>query len=208
MKSATIFILVMIFGKGVFAQPSVVDSLLNKLSTAKEDTNKVKLYSALAKEAGVGDPRAGIHYSILGATLSKKLNFDKGTGNAYNTIGRLLSGIGKYDSAILKYDTAIYYALKSNNANIIALCYIGRSNSYIFKGQLEKAQADCMTAIPYAEKSQNKDRQARIQMTLGNIFYYQFQYEKAKSYFENSIKLFEEINNLEMVATCYMNIAG
>ncbi len=190
------------------AQQSEIDSLLNKVSESAEDTNQVNLYRTIASRAGITDPRTGMHYVNLAISLSKKLDYDKGTANCFNSLGRFLAGLGKYDSSILKLDTAIQYALKSGDANTIALCYVGRANSYVYNSQLEKAQADCMSAIPFAERSGNIDRQARVQMTLGNILYYQLKFESAIGYYEKSLVFFSKIKNAEMIGVCFMNIAS
>ena len=74
------------------------DSLLQVLSVAKEDTNKVWLYLKLSKATQNVDMPKAHSYSEAAYTLSEKLHFDKGRFKAILRKTALFRAQGYVDS--------------------------------------------------------------------------------------------------------------
>ena len=70
-----------------FAQQTFTDSLRQLLTTAKEDTNKVKLYNDLAWELKVGEPDQARQYLENSLLLARKLGYRQGEAQACNNRG-------------------------------------------------------------------------------------------------------------------------
>src|SRR3954471_16402087 len=84
----------------VNAQETNKDSLLNLLSVAKEDTNKVNLLYAVADGFEHSAPDKARYYIGLGSELSKKLNYKKGILKYYRLISHVLAFQSKFDSVV------------------------------------------------------------------------------------------------------------
>src|ERR1700733_15001086 len=63
-----------------------VDSLLNELPKAKEDTNKVKLLNTLSFGLSFINPDEGMKYGTQGLKLGEYLKWEKGIAGAYNCL--------------------------------------------------------------------------------------------------------------------------
>src|SRR5437762_495282 len=77
-----------------------IDSLLNQLPKAKEDTGKVKLLNDLSATYGYINPDEGIKTGNQGLSLSMKLNWEKGKAAAMNAIGLNFEGRSDYPGAL------------------------------------------------------------------------------------------------------------
>lgn len=69
----SIFILIgALMNLGLYGQLLNIDSCLNVLKTAKEDTNKVLLLDAIAWDISYSNLQTGIDYSLQAYELAKK----------------------------------------------------------------------------------------------------------------------------------------
>ena len=95
--------------KQSFAQSDrVVDSLMNILKTATEDTGKVNGLNALGRRFWeTKQYEEGRKYSNEALLLAEKLAYKKGIAFAYNNIGLTYLHQGKYPEAIKNLLTAV-----------------------------------------------------------------------------------------------------
>src|SRR4051812_44869808 len=105
-----LLIVISLAGK-TFSQNAKIDSLLNILNKAKEDSDKVKTLNFLAgKFLKIGEYSKTINYAEQGEKLGEKLSHSsvkaianaakKGTAQANNIIGSVHYEQGNYDRAI------------------------------------------------------------------------------------------------------------
>lgn len=85
-----------------------IDSMINLLTSAKDDTNKVKLLTEISYSYPYTNPNAGIQYGNEAMQLAKKLNWIEGIASANYAIGGNYINKADYANA-LKYD---YESLK------------------------------------------------------------------------------------------------
>ena len=114
----------------IYAQNFNIDSLLNKLKEAKNDTNKVNLLRSIGVSLAHQDPQKSIGYWKQGVALSKDLKYDIGLARSYINIGTGYAFLGKYDSSIIFSDTAIFYCQKIKDVNRLALIYLNQGDAY------------------------------------------------------------------------------
>lgn len=76
-----------------------LDSLARKLTTAKEDTNKVNLLMTLGNEVGYSNLNKALEYARQGYSLSNKLNFERGIGRTAYLLGITYGDMGEYSLA-------------------------------------------------------------------------------------------------------------
>ncbi len=92
----------------VFSQENnVADSLARLLKRARIDTVKVNLLNDLAWELKFDNPQQAIVYLDSALSLSRKLNFKKGEGNAYNFRGVVEDIHGNSEAAIDFFQKAL-----------------------------------------------------------------------------------------------------
>jgi two-component system NarL family sensor kinase len=97
-KTTALFLLIFFIYLNVASQlpQSQMDSLVNELAKAKEDTNKVNLLKTLANEIGYTDFNKALEYGQQGYELSQKLNYEKGMGIMAYIIGFTYTDLGNF----------------------------------------------------------------------------------------------------------------
>ncbi len=98
----------------------LLDSLLVALTEAEEDTNKVKLYTALYKEYASSDPELGNDYLRSGIALAQELDYKEGEAEATLGLGYSHSRLGNSDSAIYYLEISIEIELVSGDTRTSA----------------------------------------------------------------------------------------
>jgi len=108
MKLSFILAYLLFIGFSIFGQnPSAVDSLLNKLETAQEDTIKVEILLRLFNPTVVNDLDLAYEYTEKAHRLSEKLSFDKGIAAALQRKGIIWGYRGDVQKARENYLRAI-----------------------------------------------------------------------------------------------------
>jgi two-component system sensor histidine kinase UhpB len=205
-KLLYILILMLPFAKTSFAQQRIIDSLIDKLSAAKEDTSKVNIYRNLAGTLKFTDPGLGIEYGKKGIVLSKKLGFDKGTAGCYLNVSTCYNYSDKLDTGLLYIDTAIVYSHKAGDPNRLGLAYLNRSDYYRQLLNFNQSLRDCDTALSYADKANNDDVRARVTQTMGSVYYQQESYSQCIPYYDKALALYRKVGNLRMTAVMLNNL--
>jgi tetratricopeptide (TPR) repeat protein len=92
-----------------------IDSLLNELPNAQEDTAKVNLLSDLSQSYLFINPDEQLKYAKLALELAQKLGDEIHLAKAYNVLGNAYSCRGNSDEAILNHMHALVIADKYGN---------------------------------------------------------------------------------------------
>jgi two-component system, NarL family, sensor histidine kinase UhpB len=206
-KSFSLYILLAAcFHSVVTAQTIATDSLLNELSKAKEDTNKVNTYFWLSRSFRFTEPDKAIAYGHEGILLAKKLHFDAGAAGCYLNVSVAYNYLDKIDSAMLYLDTALLHAHKVGDPNRLGLAYLNRADFYRQQQNFSQSLKDCDTALMYADRAGNDDVRARVNQTLGSVYYRQKKYEQGIIYNDRAIGLYRKIGNMRMSASVLNNL--
>jgi len=202
-----LLLLGLLFSNSSSAQVSV-DSLLNELQKAKEDTNKVILYRMLTGTVMIKDPAKAVEYGKAGVELGKKLKYDRGVAGCYLNMSAAFNGAGKRDSGLTYIDSAIVWSHKAGEASRLALAYLNRADFHMQLRNLKQSLIDCDTALHYAQLANNNDRRARILQTIGSVYFLQKKYPESRDYYERAGKLYQEAGNKRMSAIILNNIGN
>lgn len=200
--------LVLLFWFGqiiAIGQSQMVDSLMAVVSRNVRDTNTVNAYRMLSGILSSVDPVKGIRYGIAGVSLSKSIEWDKGTAGCLLNLSVNYVMKEQLDTALIYVNQAIEYAHKVGDPNRLGLVYLNRGDLYMKKQDFKHALEDCEVALEYAEASNNDDRRARILQTIGSVNFYQQQYPKALDYYTKALVLYEQLGNDRMAAIVYNN---
>src|SRR5687767_3509951 len=84
----------------VYTQQNYLDSLKQELLAAKEDTNKINLYSLLARRYQWDYPDSAIKYGIPGLELAREFNFHQRDISMFFALSEALSSKGNFPKAL------------------------------------------------------------------------------------------------------------
>ena len=103
----------------IFSQDSVIDSLLNELLLAKEDTSKIKIFLNLSWEHHNSNPTKTVEYAKSALSLSESIGYDYGVARSLNHIGIGLDVQGELDEAMKYYQSALDFATEMEDEKLI-----------------------------------------------------------------------------------------
>src|SRR5688572_7460968 len=105
--------IVLVYQQGIiYAQRqgiALVDSLLNELSSGRNDTHKVKLLNRISWAYGPIDPLKGINYGRKALQLTEKLKWNQGIATSYNNLA--------WNYFEFSNDTILLYTRRALTAN-------------------------------------------------------------------------------------------
>jgi serine phosphatase RsbU (regulator of sigma subunit) len=171
------------------------DSLITKLQKSKTDTNKVNLYSKIAREFLYMDAAKALSYADSGEILGKKLNYQRGVCRAYIVKGIYYRNSGDYNNGFKYQFDAIKIAEKIKDKKLIA-------SGYTNLGILFKNQGNYKKAIEYHLQSKQKYTElgdkmgvANCYQNMSNTYRRDKQPDKAIESSREAFKLFDEQND-------------
>jgi serine phosphatase RsbU (regulator of sigma subunit)/Tfp pilus assembly protein PilF len=196
------------------AQVSKTDSLKNVLRDAKEDTNKVKVLSALCRELRTV-PKEALQYGNEAVKLSKELGYDRGLATAYHNIGIVYYGQGDYANALENYFSSLKIREKLGDKSSMSKAYNNIGLIYYQQGKQE-------LALDYYTRSLEIKRELKDELgvayTLGNIGnVYMAMYnekmqeadlDRALRYHTDALKVQEKLDDKTGMAGSYNNIGN
>jgi two-component system, NarL family, sensor kinase len=203
------FLLYWLLTPNAYTQATNIDSLQNLLKTAKEDTNKVKLYKNLFAEYYTNDTEKAMNYINQALSLSKKIGYKKGIGDCYNNRGVLYWINGDYKLALDNYTKSIEIRKEINDE-------IGMASNYTNIGVLQEEQGNYADALKnhlkslkIEEKLKNKQGIAYSLSNIGIIEQsYRNNYKKALDYYLKALDILLELNDLHGLSNIYLNIGN
>lgn len=206
MRISTTFLLVL-FCIGLSAQQALIDSLLTKLESAKEDTVKVWLLNELGFTYASINPDHAKKYIQQGLALSKEIDWEKGVMLTQYSLGVIVFYEGDYELAKAYADKALKAAQKvgSIDKEITALNFL--TNIYTSLNQLDSALYVGNLSLELCEQGSDLIRRgtvlfniAHIQEAIGNS-------EIAKNYMLQSLDILKHTEDSAAVATVYQALA-
>ena len=93
----------LVHGGVAFSQNSKIDSLKKALLTAKEDTQKVNMLTALCKKLISSSPNEALPCAQQALDLAQKLHWKKGMGDAEHCMGYYYFSIGDYHNTLVHW---------------------------------------------------------------------------------------------------------
>ncbi len=215
-KRILILICLCCFGGLCYGQNKKVDSLLQVLKTAKEDTTKVNTFNALAYEIANNNPDTAVYFANEALALATKLNYKMGIADAHSTIGIGLINLGKYKEALKNFNDAVKlcdellisaktaFKLKILEEKGKAYRNIGRINQY--QGYLLEGLKNSIIALRINQEIGAKKEIAKTYNNIGLIYFDLGNYPEAFKYYLSAFKIFEEARDKYGLAGLYNNI--
>lgn len=198
-----------LFSMQGFSQQSKIDSLLQVLKTAKEDTNKVNTLRALGRETrNTGDYEQSREYSREALSLSEKLNFEKGKIGAYINTGMTYYYQNNFPVALKYLSIALSISTKINDKQSIANCNNNMALVYTIQGNYSRALANHKAALKSYEELGDSAGMLRSYNNTGMVYFEQGNYPEALQSYLSSLKLSEKSGDKFLIAGNHLNIGG
>lgn len=185
---------------------AAIDSMLNDLTKAKEDTNKVKLLGYLSFTYHTINPDTGIKYGMQSLALAKKTGWNRGIALSYYTIGGNFIFKSDFANALEYGNKALHIYEKIDDKSGIAGAISNIGSIYNMQSDHPRALEYLLKALKMYEALNNKRGIADITGNIGTIYEAENDYAKALEYFFKSLKMDEEITNKIGIANVTGNI--
>ncbi len=183
-----------------------IDSLLNTLKTAKEDTNKANELQYLSHTLSLSDPDNSLSYAQQELALSQKLNFKQGIINAYQSIAGFYFEKGNFTNALNYSIKAIPFIEQTNNKLALAESYNHLSSIALEQGNYSSSMDYSNKALQLADEIKDTTLITKITNNRGVIYMYIADYPTALNYFLDAIKICQAKKNKLSLSFSYYNI--
>ncbi|MCS6794410.1 MAG: tetratricopeptide repeat protein [Raineya sp.] len=192
----------------VQAQIAKIDSLLLVAQKMPEDTNKVlKLNEVATMTMGI-NPKQGYEIAVEALKLAEKLDYIKGKGLSYKTLGNTQYMQGALKEAITYYEQGLQEYASINNIDGIASCENNIGLVYNDMGDYEKAMKFHLKTLKLREEIKDDKGIAKSLLNIGNVYLNQENLDEALKYYQKSAQICEKINLLVDLANNYNNMGN
>ena len=192
-----------------FSQKAKIDSLLNVLKTAGEDTNKVNLLNSLGRALiFTGKYKEGKEYENRAIELGKKINYKKGIAQAYNNIGVACWYEANHVEALKNQNAGLKIRIEINDRVGQAASYNNLGLIYKELGNYPLALNNFFSSLKIQEETNNKKGIALVYNNLGTIYQNMENYDEALKNHLASLKIKLEINDNFGIAASYSNLGN
>jgi len=205
MKKVIVVITFLIISNLAFSQ--IIDSLKQIIKNPKTvDTTKVIELVKIGWEFTNLD--SSMFYANQALELSKKINFEKGFGQAKRLIALNYSDFGLKDSCLIYYNQALEHSKKSKDFETEAACYNGLGVYYKYNGEYEKAIENYNISLEIYSKMKDTISIGNIYNNLGNVTRDLGNYKKALEYHFLSLEIRTKFKSQTGIAQSYNNIGN
>ena len=170
------------------------------------DTTKVKLLHAVAMEYMDIDPDKAVPYVQSGLTLSSKINYKRGLGEAYNILGVYHDFKHDYLKAINYYEKALKMRSETKEIRLVGYTYMNIGVVYQSLGDYPKALKSLLSAVEMAKKSKDEAGVFGAYNNLGILYLKQKNYKQSLRYYFDCLKLKPYPLTERYVSNVYQNI--
>jgi len=184
-----------------------LDSLLNLLPQAKQDTNAVNLYINIGEQYETNHPEIAKQYYRQAGRLSSQLNYARGFCKYASNYTAVLNMQGDIDSSLLINQQSLEAAKSINNEMLIAKSKFNIANCYNYLEQYEMALASYIEITPYFEKLNNKAYLSLLYDVMQMIYQNMEVYDKAIFYGEKALELSSEQKESNQRGNILMNLS-
>ncbi|MBL0013902.1 MAG: tetratricopeptide repeat protein [Flavobacterium sp.] len=173
---------------------SVIDSLLNELPNAKNDTIRARIYIRLHNNLYQHNPEKALMYANKGLKIVTKMNWHKGLSVFNNDIGNSYLGQGKHKEALEYYLKSLEFSkdlpsLRANTLQNTSIVYFQEEN-------IPLATKYNNEAFQLAKKENNITCIADCYNNYGLIFKHAKDLKKANAYFLKSLAIWKQQGDL------------
>lgn len=191
-----LFYIFLAYSVGSNSQNGTIDSLLSSLKTAKEDTNKVKLLTAICQQYGNLEYNERLTYAEKALQLASTLNYKKGVLGAELVLGAISNDKGKYDEALAHFNKALSVARQiQNNRLEMAPIYGEFGNTYYCLSNYQLSLTNYIKGLKLYEELGLKKGIGKMQYSISTLYLQLKDYDKAEAYALKALEIFKELKD-------------
>ncbi len=168
---------------------NIVDSLLQKLVTTPQDTNRVLLLNDLRKNLANSKPMQSFVYAKEAVELAEKLQFTKGLAASYGGLGSFYRQQGDYSKATEYMLKALQFYEKLGKSAGIAATNNNLGVLFYRQGNWEKALYYYHHALALVNEKDLPKPMAVYLLNIGEVHQELHQYDSAIYYEQKSIEI-------------------
>lgn len=194
-----------------FSQNRVIDSLLLKLKSTNQDSNRVNLLNKLSTEYDyLGEPgfTEALNFGNKALQLAQKISYAKGITNALYNIGNVYADQGNSEEALKNYQQSLKLNEGINNKNGIANCYNLMGILFLNQANYNGGLENFVAALKINKEIGNKIGMVKNLNNIGVIYFYKGDYDKAIVNYHSSLEIAKFLNDKKEIANCYNNIGN
>jgi len=206
MRLLLILVSCLYFTASFSQSPEEKESILKMIATAKEDSNKAKLFFKIGGLYESSDPEMAKQYYKQAGELSEKIGFKRGVFGYYSFNGNILSQQGYFDSALNLSLKLVNYSERIKDSTYLAI-------SLIMASQYYKRVQDYDNAIQALERGRlirhlrdETLEEGNIEGSIGFIYSGMHQYRKAVDYELSSVANLLKNNDSSSLADTYISL--
>ncbi len=177
--------LLFLFISPCYAQLSKVDSLKQKLKTAKTDTDRLHILQKLTVSP---NPVQKFYYSDQVKTLAEKLHNDKAAADAIIGMGTATAIRGKYDSALYYFDLGYQRSQKASYELGMAKSLSNTGFVYDHKDDKKEAITYYLRSYTILKRINNRRFLNQAIINIGSLYFDLKQFKIAETYFAECLK--------------------
>jgi tetratricopeptide (TPR) repeat protein/two-component sensor histidine kinase len=187
---------------------SLIDSLLQELPKAKNDTSKAKIFYSLSGAFAPNDSATALNYASQCMDISKHAKWSKGVGLAHHAFANAYYEITEY-ALSLQHSSEAYDIFKNlNDKNNMARELLMMVSSYAESGYSTKAIEKGIEALRLFESTNDKQGLEKCYIHIGGCYFYNGDFDKAIENYDKALILYKESNNKYGIASVFDNIAS
>lgn len=178
------------------AQNPDIDSILQRVKTEPEDTNRVIDLNTLAfRYIGISRFDTAMICGSKALELAQKLNYQAGISPSLTNIGIVHTNYGNFPKALEYYLKALKQDEKLNNKVRVGKLLSNIGVIYVKQREPKKALEYYTKALKLSEELGVKKSMAAVHYNIGNIYSDVKDYNTALDHYYKALKLDEEIGN-------------
>lgn len=184
-----------------------IDSMLQVLKTAKEDTNMAKILLDIGEQYERSAPEKSKQYYHQSLQLSQKIGYKPGEIKFASYYTAVLNMQGRFDSSLLLNKKALELARQIKDELSIAKASFNTANSFHMISKEDSALYYYMQVLPILDKLGNKRMLGIAYSNIQNIYTDLTQYQKAIEYGKKGLNIFsKEVDDPLNQSYCLSNL--
>ncbi len=203
-KLHVLLVLILICNEFVFAQTPVADSLRKLiLAHAREDTVKINFLNQLSVQLRRVKPKTTDSIIKIAISLSERLNYPKGEGNALTIKAVRLYDESDFPSSTRTFDEAKQLLDSASDTPGLSYFFRMRANLLMDEGKYAQSLDDFLHGLKLTEEAGDIRQAADFNRTIGYLYNVIGDYEKAIPYQTEALKQAESIGYKSGVSGAY-----
>lgn len=193
----------------VYAQNASKIPLYKKnLVAAIHDSDKVAALALLCFHYSVENVDTAIMFGKQALSISKKMNYKKGLGDSYNSLGWAFYRAADYDRAEAYLVQAIAIFKNLGDLQNLKIPIANLATVYMDKTEYGKSLTLFRKALSYNEKLHDKEGKAIVLFNIGRLYNLQGNTVEARKYFQQSSELHRLQGNEVLMAEAILSMGN